>query len=88
MNKEWETFSRLSRLEALSTLTARLLRLTLFEKISRGQAQLHAAGLPLDLKTPYMAWAQQETSRFSAYNSSEVSKTPMLMTVNTKRNDF
>lgn len=88
MNKEWETFSRLSRLEALSTLTARLLRLSLFEKISRGQAQLHAAGLPIDLTTPYADWAQQETSRLSAYNRSEVSKTPMLMAINTKRNDF
>ena len=49
-----------SRLHALGNLTARLIRLNLFERIQRGDAQLHAHGIPSELTELYKEHALAE----------------------------
>ena len=49
-----------SQLNLLGNLTARLIRLTAFEKIKRGEAQLCAYGLPPGLVSKYSEYATSE----------------------------
>lgn len=85
MDREWKDFRGLSHLETLSLLTARLLRLTLFEKLSRGEAQLQASGFEVNLKTPFKKWAKEENAQLLPYNESTKK---LSLIVKRKRNDF
>lgn len=48
------------KLESLSSITVRLLRLTIFKKLSRGEAQLRAYGLPANLTEEYKKYAKEQ----------------------------
>ncbi len=43
----------LNKLQALGLLTARLLRLLVHQKVKRGDAQLHASGIRVNLSETY-----------------------------------
>ena len=49
-----------SQIQELGFLTARLLRLTAFTKLARGEAQLRAAGVPANFSIVYKDYLKNE----------------------------
>lgn len=48
-------------LKNLSFLTARLLRITTYQKLLRGEAQLRSTGVPADITSAYRKYAQEQS---------------------------
>ena len=83
--EQWKDFGGFSNLGALSEITVRLLRLSLYNKLQRGEAQLRALGLAADFKPFFRELIQKENVQFKDYNKSETRRS---VVVKRKRNDF
>jgi len=48
-------------LKRISLLTAKLLRLTTYQQLLRGEAQIKSVGIPIDITGEYRDYARQES---------------------------
>jgi hypothetical protein len=58
-------------IQELGFLTARLLRLTTYTKLARGEAQLRAAGVTVPITDIYAKYARAEAKKYTAQEGDE-----------------
>jgi len=75
-----------SRLHNLGNITARLIRITAFEKVKRGEAQLCAYGLPPGMVAAYKKHALAERHTLIPQNKDDLES--YLTVIETERSVF